>query len=363
MDARIINHEWFRFFLALLLALVAARFYGQNTDSPDQYALGKNTSSHSDNWGNIRFTAPNVETITALVSEHRERLRVHRRDNEEYFLWLGNSQLHGINNYRDGDHTAPYWLKATAKTRYAFWPLGISLPNANFQEHYILSSYIASQLPIQGLILELVFDDLREDGLRAGVPELVPPATTSKPLSVSLTRDSPATESPANEKLETRLEKMLDKTSTLWSMRPAMRAQFLEDLYELRNFVFGINPTTVRKMIRPRYEKNMQTLEKLLADYQRRNIPMVLYIAPIRGDVQLPYDRGEYEEWKQAVQQLTQKYSATLLNFEALIPNQYWGAGSKGEIDFMHFRGEGHRIIADALAPYIGRVIVARASR
>ena len=57
-------------------------------------------------------------------------------------MWLGNSQLHTINQFQSGQHIAPYWLRQKAQDPSCFWPYGFSLPNANFQEFFILSSYI-----------------------------------------------------------------------------------------------------------------------------------------------------------------------------------------------------------------------------
>jgi hypothetical protein len=50
-------------------------------------------------------------------------------------------------------------------------------------------------------------------------------------------------------------------------------------------------------------------------------------------------------------------YSFKIINTEALVPSKYWGlkesttlGDSKYELDFMHFKGVGHRFLADTIA-------------
>jgi hypothetical protein len=89
---------------------------------------------------------------------------------------------------------------------------------------------------------------------------------------------------------------------------------------------------------------------------RKRNIPVIGYIAPIRQDHPLPYDRSEYARWKDSVQTLASRYGAKVINMEELIPPRLWGAYNEGQIDFMHFTGPGHRILAEALLPHVRAV-------
>ncbi len=380
MVAFVIRHPWSRLLVAVLLAFFALNLYATHKISTEHYALGASTVAHLDMWGTTIFTAPSVETIAAVVRERRAALASGSTTEREYILWLGNSQLHAINQYRPGDHTAPYWLKTALKAPSDLWPLGFSLPNANLQEHQVVSQYVASHLPVRALVLELVFDDLREDGLRAGLSQLVmapsslaagPAETASAPAAPTGPGTEPAIEAKddpgasalqgfAQQTLEAQLNHRLEKAWLLWSERPDLRARLMTNLYELRNLVFGIKATSIRKIIKPRYERNMRALETMLADYRQRGIPMVLYVAPIRNDVPLPYETEEYESWKNSIQQIAQKYSATLLNLEKSVPTQYWAGSPNGEIDFMHFQGPGHRLVAEALVPYLGKIVVGR---
>jgi hypothetical protein len=143
----------------------------------------------------------------------------------------------------------------------------------------------------------------------------------------------------------------------LWAARPFLRGQFLDDLYWSRNWILGITPSTVRKPILPRYDRNMQALEAMLADLERHHIPVVGYIAPIRHDLPIPYEVASYDSWKGEVITLAGKYGVTVLNLENLVPNDEWGSYHNDDVDFMHFQGSGHILVADALRPTVFRLL------
>jgi lysophospholipase L1-like esterase len=128
-------------------------------------------------------------------------------------------------------------------------------------------------------------------------------------------------------------------------------------LHVLRNYFFGIKSTTVRKMVRARYALNMESLRDTLNDCSVRGIPVLLYIAPIRKDKHIPYDPIEYGQWKHEVHEIAEEYGARLVNLEDLVPGGLWGTYTDDEIDFMHFRGPGHRLVAEALLPHVKMLI------
>jgi lysophospholipase L1-like esterase len=88
-------------------------------------------------------------------------------------------------------------------------------------------------------------------------------------------------------------------------------------------------------------------------------IKVVLYTAPIRRNVELPYVPEEYEACKNQVKELARKTGAIYADLESLVPGEFWGKkGSTAlngtlELDFFHFQAAGHSILADALAELI----------
>jgi hypothetical protein len=80
-------------------------------------------------------------------------------------LWLGASQLHGINAPKEDDKTAP-WLVHDAMLKEGASVVTFSQPNANFQEHIVIFEELLSRMKIDALILGAVFDDMKEVGVR-----------------------------------------------------------------------------------------------------------------------------------------------------------------------------------------------------
>jgi hypothetical protein len=120
--------------------------------------------------------------------------------------------------------------------------------------------------------------------------------------------------------------------------------------------LFAIKATTERKMIPARFEKNFLALQKTLDHADQRDIPVLLYIPPIRTDVKVPYDLVEYEDFKNKVFLMASEYNGvTFKNWEAIVPGKYWGlkastsGDSEPELDFMHFQFRGHEILADSI--------------
>jgi lysophospholipase L1-like esterase len=110
-------------------------------------------------------------------------------------------------------------------------------------------------------------------------------------------------------------------------------------------------------MIQSRYELNMDALSDMLSDYLHRDIPVLLYIAPIRQDKPKPYNLTEYNRWKDDILIISKKYKAHLVNLEKLVPGNIWGSYTAEDIDFMHFQGPGHRLLADALLPHVKAIL------
>jgi hypothetical protein len=301
-------------------------------------------------------------------------LAAHPQPGQPIVVWLGNSQLHTINQFKPGDHLAPYWLIEVASCTDCFLPLGISLPNANMQEHYVLALDIIRQIPVKVMIIELCYDNLREDGLRDEFELMMNDELRGNLQKSSIGREmlttwdartkvDPDAEEAAglNGFLQRPLEKFLvarlNEMFPLWAARPFLRGQFLDDLYWSRNWILRITPSTVRKPILPRYDRNMQALEAMLADLNRHHIPVIGYIAAIRHDLPIPYEVASYDSWKDEVVTLAGKYGVTLLSLENLVPNNQWGTYHKDDVDFMHFQGAGHILVANALRPTVLRLL------
>lgn len=360
----------FRLAAAFVIALAMLYWYEARINVPaEDFALGDENFHGVEMWDGMPFTASSVDAIADLVE--RESGRAGR--GQRYIAWFGNSQLHTINQFKQGDHLAPYWFRKMGDCSGCALPLGLSLPNANLQEHYALAQYASSHLPVDTIILEVVYDDLREDGLRADfsriwnrtfLDDLVKQDEGKEIVSLNdqqlSKRDAgesgAGSEGHAKSGVEEKLTTGLGNVWPLWKDRANLRSQVLEDLYYFRNWALNIKPTTVRRMIPPRYERNMRSLNALLESCEAKGIKVVLYIAPIRQDVTLPYDVDGYARWKDEVEEIAKRYSAVYLNLEKLVPGDLWGTYHEDNVDFMHFQGEGHKLVARAIYAQIQKM-------
>ena len=282
--------------------------------------------------------------------------------------------MHAINQYRQGDLNAPALLSSRLAAD-GIYLVTFSQGNANLQEQYVMFEHLRERVTVRQIILPVVFDDTREDGLREEVAVMARDANLRARLmrddygrqllehqhaKISET-DAVALNSP-QYRTESWLDEKLDQNVPVWHARPQMRGDFFVGLYRLRNTVFGITPSTKRKKILSRYTENIGALEAILKSSHAAGIDVLVYIAPVGIDHgQRPYVESEYAQFKSDVQALAERHAATYANLEDLIPEHLWGqkdsTGVKSAVepDFMHFTSAGHMVLADRLEVLLKR--------
>lgn len=289
-------------------------------------------------------------------------------------LWLGNSQLHAVNQLGAGERNAPDILAERLAER-SIDLITVSAGNANLQEHMVLFNYLLDRLEPNILILPVVFDDTREDGIRDGIADLLNDDKLLHTLNESDIGANLVNEMLPKIVLEDKktlqgrseawINAWLDRNLTLWHARPEMRGDLFIWLYRLRNTLFGIKPSSKRKIIPKRYANNMDAYEMILLAAAKFNVRVLVYFAPIgshRGE--RPYEESEYQRFKEEIATLAQQYGANLENFEDLVPAPLWGqkesttTSESSELDFMHFTAAGHIILADQIAERLSTVPV-----
>lgn len=284
-------------------------------------------------------------------------------------LWLGNSQLHAVNQYVAGQETAVPGLHR-ALSHDGKYLLALSQPNANLQEHYALLAYLLPRLPIDTVILPVVFDDFRETGLRTDLSAILsdPAAAASmgsteigRRLLQHASRQQPAADdwaglaSTPQEHVERELDARLGEHWPLWAQRPELRGQLVVSLFELRNWALGIDASSLRKVIPSRYAMNRDALVAALRLVQAHGAQAFVYIVPLRPDLAAPYDPTEYSRFKQEIEQLASLGGARFANLEGLVPAGLWGSqtavtvGAGKDLDFMHFQAGGHLLLSEAI--------------
>jgi hypothetical protein len=352
----------------LSLALLLVLFGGEKTDFEEASAFGAQTTSVYASIEGHPIHCSGGHDANHCIAGARARKA------QRSVLWLGNSQVHAVNQWEKGQTNAAPILFEALNT-HDLDLLTFSQPNANLQEQYVLFEYLIKQLPIRALILPVVFDDLREEGLREDIASLAHDTTSAlsktkigrKLLATTQgtgqNEDTAGIRQTIQERTEKSLNSWLSSNSRLWEARPEMRGKLFTNLYLARNSLLGIKATSKRKIIRGRYTANLSALEEILITAKANDIRVVLYIVPLRNDVETPYVQDEYNHFKSNLETLATKFGSRYANLENLVPAKLWGVkaatglGKESEIDFMHFQSEGHQLLAHKLKQLVIEIL------
>ena len=346
--------------VSISLIFLFIKYDDRITNFGDAAAMGASTTSLFATRGEHPIHCEPGEALELCIKG------VHARVFPIRALWLGNSQLHAVNQLRAGERNAPDIL-AEQLAEGSIDLVTVSTGNANLQEHMVLFNYLLDRMEPNILILPVVLDDTREDGLRDYVANLLKDEKLRQRLNDSdigaklvneMYRPIAAEDKKTfQERSEAWINSWLDRNLTLWHARPEMRGDLFIWLYRLRNTLFGITSNSKRKVIPKRYAKNMDAYEAILLAAANLNVRVLVYFAPIgshRGE--RPYEESEYQRFKEEIATLAQQYGANLENFEDLVPEPLWGqkesttTSESSELDFMHFTAAGHIIFADQIA-------------
>jgi len=365
---RSVGSAWAARLVAMLVGIGAGlwllNYYYQQRIVPDELALGKGTMSATAEWSGLRLNAWQLKDYDAVYPGASATGPARARE----VLWLGNSQLHAVNQYKDGDTVAPAF-GSEALGRPA---LALSLPNASLQEHLVVTAWALERRRPEWLVIPVVFDDTREDGLRpdfklidsAGLRESLRKSPGGAELAAELEKLSAAekdsqgtTRSSVSLQVtvENALEGWADRHWAVWANRGVIFSTFLAtEVYTLRNRVFGITANSKRPKIPLRYERNMRALRELIARATDACVKVIVYIPPLRRDIDPPYFLDQYAACKTDTEAAAREARAYFLDLEGLVPAEFWGE-RYGDIDFMHFQVGGHRLMGAAIAEAIRR--------
>lgn len=260
-------------------------------------------------------------------------------------LWLGNSQLHGVNRLQPGQKTAPVLVHEAlaAKGRYV---VTYSQPNANLLEHRLLFQQLRRDYALDTLVLSVCLDDFRESGIRA---DIQPPAPTKPEQAKTVEADfSP------QPVVEVWLENSLSQTFPTWRDRQGLKGLADYAAYVIRNRAFGINSQTKRPVSEAQYYEKLAVLKAMIAEARAANIKVVLYVPAYRTDVPGPYVEEQYARLLGDLKALTVPGQVSFVDLTSVVPGPEWGMLKDAlfgfeDYDFMHFTAEGHRHLAQGL--------------
>lgn len=369
--------------IILGLGFLFAAFGGQQTKF-EQAGLGLRTTAVSVPHDRGPYHCNGVADAGLCISGAKTRALGRK------ILWFGASQLYGVNEYRANDKTAP-WLVFDSFVSRDTDVLNFSFPNGYFQEFLLLFEYVAARLPVDGIVIAAVYDDMREAGIRpsialaqsdratrAGLAGTAFGRRLSEPEGNVAATATPGTPTPADptpadptgkndsrpyQSSEAWLTGRLEACCGVETLRAEARGQSFLALTDARRYVAGLRNRYTRDWrqykvpIPPaRYAANRAALEAILESARRKGIPVLLYIAPRPTDF-FPYDATEYAAFVRDLGGLAEQYGAALANLEDIVPNEYWGtvdlAFGFPVRDPFHFKARGHQLTAKALIPLI----------
>jgi len=161
------NRSTLSVILPLLLGIIIASFalefsYGGKNTKFEEIALGEGAGSIMFEYDGYPIHCDGIRDFAPCLEGW------HIRGKNPVVLWLGNSQLHAVNQLKQGQENAsPILFRRLYKQGIDL--LTFSQPNVSLQEHYVLFEYLRLRLPVKTLVLPLVFDDLRETGMRSDI--------------------------------------------------------------------------------------------------------------------------------------------------------------------------------------------------
>ena len=374
MKNNIFNQNRLSILIGLLLGIFLLDIFSSNIDSEinfEEFALGKNTKTLMASVEDKKIHCNDLKDLNLCIEGYKLD-----KNNDPVILWLGNSQLHAINQNQPGNETAAPQIHRFLK-KYNFHTLTLSQANANLQEHYLLFAYLLDRFPIKTLILPIVFDDMREDQIRSNFESILKDQNSLKKINKTLTgksliskfNDKDLADNQSNvlddtmqNSYENSIDEKLGKIWPLWTKRDILRGELFGTLYLLRNSILGIKATTTRKIIKGKYIKNRNAYQDILNLAFDNKVEVLVYIPPIRNDIKIPYELTEYNNFKKEIKDIAEEYKIHFTSLENLVPSEFWGKKAstnlrgEDEVDFMHFQAEGHRLLAEAIFLEISKI-------
>lgn len=288
--------------------------------------------------------------------------------NKHNVFHIGNSQSQSVNQLKDGQTNLIGITSNLIEEEHNF--LAHTMPNMGLLEYWLVLNYWGSKVELDYLILPVFFDDMRESVIRSDfISKIIEDNfqiqsndIISQKINIkvsSMFSEIDTEHEMFGKTVERHLNNVISDNIFFWDIRVRMKQLVYVSLYNLRNTIFNIKPTSKRKMLKSAYINNIKALNLITRYCKDNKIKLCVYIPPIRNDYQIPYDLEEYGKFKSFLENFCDEEAVVFTNFEGIIPNHFWGLknstniNSDLELDFMHFQYDGHKILADSIAKKI----------
>lgn len=352
--------------LGVLLFDLLAR--SQEAFAAEDVGLGMGTVPHTAEREGRQISGP-FEDLPALL----ESFRALKAEGRTVVLWLGASQLYGINQPERGDRVAGWYASERAAARGSDLAYVVCAnPNANPNELYAaLLAFLQQDLVPDALVVGVTFDDLREPGIRALAlahlrtpepPELASDGAAAEHVAIALARaavepesSAPVERSPTDGTpqawLEDRLVAALEGAWPAYALRGSLRSAAISAWkVPVTAAIYRLFRRPTVRITPERQAWNEAGLEGLVRAAARRDIPLFVYKCPYRPDpATFFHERAAYDAFHSALERRLRDDGAHYLDLETLVPVELWGQTSDGSPDVYHFRARGHRLLGEAL--------------
>jgi hypothetical protein len=359
--------------ISFIVSLLILKYSFSKKVNFSEFALGEQTVTYfaQDSLNNNIH----ISSIDSVAYQNINSFKSIEPD-KEVLLILGNSQSHTINQK---NHNEVNYIELLSRQIKDYKVFATTFPNASMQDFYITYSYLKLKFNLNAILIPVFLDDMRENN---GItyefyPQLVLekfiiPNNNNNLLThklnnsfsnlIDINLKKSINLQTLQEKSEDYLNEFLTKRTNTWENREYANGYLLGQLFELRNLIFNVKATTIRKMLPDRYLNNMNALNLIISDAIKNNIQIFLYTPPIRHDFQIPYDLNEYEKLKNTLKNITDKNPNFIKykDFDTIIASNFFGyklssnfLKQKLETDFMHFQYKGHQILSDSLRAYL----------
>ncbi len=344
------KNAWLMLLLSGVGAILLLLFFFNKVKEKnfDDLALGDKTTTAFE-----KLDGQQINYLDFNVDENATQPLFH--DEKDFILSFGNSQSHSINSYQPGkNHLFIYYV---AKQFPKYNVLNMSAPNANFQEMFLglINAERVFDPKIKKVFISCIFDDTREDGIRPKMAPLInnnvstlSKYASGKKIIARMDKNVATGKNQSNillkYKVEDTLNDFAEAHSDTYAKRGSIHNQLYSYVYNFRNWIFSIKPTSKRKKIEMLYPENLLALKDIAEFCKSHEIELFFYIAPLRQDIEMPYFKSEYDTFKKEISEIHTTY-----NLEKIVPGKYWGETNGDWVDFMHFKGEGHILLAKEL--------------
>jgi hypothetical protein len=284
----------------------------------------------------------------------------------------GMSQMFTINNPKPGDRTISQWMDDALKTQgVRVW--GEAAPNLCNEEATMQLLALCSEARTTPavFIYGLCFDKFRNVDLRPGYEDFMRsrpdveaiwkktaervaktyPLASAKMLSTA--QGLRASAGADEHTFESRLRARVGSWLPLVGERKDIYIAVALDVYQARNAILHITPTSKRPIIQSRYDLNKEFLSLMTDIAREHHVQFIAYIIPLNPQADNPYVPEQYQEFKAYARQFTQERGIPFANLENIVPADEWGIFNGGP-DFKHFSEEGHERTAKAVMAAFG---------